>query len=138
MLVTHLSYAFLNPLRWLFGTPRAAGAVGDAHRVVRPGSVWPETCVAAVELPGGVAGSLHASYVAPATVEDWRVSVVGTRGPWRPSPATSPGATSSTTATVAGRSATTARPTGSPTRRRPSARRCRPAAAARALAGPTC
>lgn len=35
MLVTHLTYAFLNPLRWLLGTPRVAGAVGNARRVVR-------------------------------------------------------------------------------------------------------
>jgi myo-inositol 2-dehydrogenase/D-chiro-inositol 1-dehydrogenase len=80
MLVTHLTYAFLNPLRWLLGTPRVAGAVGNARRVVRAGSVWPETCVAAVEFPGDIAGSLYASYVAPATMEDWRVTVVGTRG----------------------------------------------------------
>ncbi len=47
---------------------------------MRAGSVWPETCVAAVEFPGDIAGSLYASYVAPATMEDWRVTVVGTRG----------------------------------------------------------
>ncbi|WP_227497127.1 Gfo/Idh/MocA family protein [Planctomonas psychrotolerans] len=80
MLVTHLSYAFLNPLRWLLGEARMIGAAGNVKRVTGPGSVDPETCVAVAEFPGGVVASMTASYVSPEGLDDWGVTIVGTAG----------------------------------------------------------
>ena len=80
MLVTHLTYAFLNPLRWLLGRPRVAGALGVTKRVVRPGSVRPETCTVLLAFPSDIPCSLTASYVKPPHLDGWQITVIGVDG----------------------------------------------------------
>jgi len=80
MLVTHLTYAFLDPLRWLLGEPELRGAAGNVKRATAPGAVSPETCVTVWEFPGDVVASLTASYVKPRGLDDWHVLLVGTQG----------------------------------------------------------
>jgi predicted dehydrogenase len=80
MLVTHLTYAFLNPLRWLLGRPRVAGALGNTKRVDRPGSVRPETATVLLDFPSDVACAMTASYVKPKHLPGWQVTIIGTEG----------------------------------------------------------
>ncbi|WP_250004528.1 Gfo/Idh/MocA family protein [Actinoplanes sp. M2I2] len=80
MLVTHLTYAFLNPLRWLLGRPRVAAALGNTKRVDRPGSIRPETCTVLLDFPSDIACSMTASYVKPGNLDGWQVTIVGTEG----------------------------------------------------------
>jgi myo-inositol 2-dehydrogenase/D-chiro-inositol 1-dehydrogenase len=80
MLVTHLSYAFLNPLRWIFGTPR--WVVGNANRkhLTTAAAVRHETCAASVLWPNDILGTMLAGYVKPPNMKAWHVDVVGTGG----------------------------------------------------------
>ncbi|GAB2572830.1 Gfo/Idh/MocA family protein [Microlunatus antarcticus] len=80
MLVTHLTYAFLDPLRWLLGEPVIKGAIGNVKRVLDPGGVRPETVMVLAEFPGRVVAAMTASYVKPSDLDDWDLLLVGTDG----------------------------------------------------------
>lgn len=80
MLITHVSYAFLNPLRWLLGTPTALSAF--AHRKIhtQPGRVRHENCVVAMTFPNNVLCSMLAGYLDPAQAPAWNVTIFGHTG----------------------------------------------------------
>lgn len=80
MLVTHLTYAFLNPLRWLLGEPTLVGAASNARRAAHPSRIRHETCTVLLKYPGGVVASTVVSYVKPETLVAWDVSILGTAG----------------------------------------------------------
>lgn len=80
MLVTHLSYAFLNPLRQLLGEPRIVAAIGSAKRFHDAGAVRPDTVMALAAFPGQVVAAMTASYVKPSDFDDWNLLLVGTDG----------------------------------------------------------
>jgi len=78
MPLTHMSYCFVNPLRWLFGEPRVLAA--SAHRRVgaEAGHVVEETCVTLLRF-GDLPLSLTASYVRAAEQGSWQVRLFGDR-----------------------------------------------------------
>lgn len=79
MPLTHMTYCFLNPLRWLLGEPRVTGALANRLLHTSPRHVREESCVALFEFPGDVPISLTASYVRAATPQSWNVRLFGTR-----------------------------------------------------------
>ncbi|WP_214902659.1 Gfo/Idh/MocA family protein [Streptomyces sp. ISL-99] len=80
MFVTHLSYAFLNPLRWLFGMPLTVAAVSNRKVHTHPGAVEHETCVATLTFAGDVLCTATAGYVKPAALSAWSVRILGSAG----------------------------------------------------------
>lgn len=80
MPVTHMTYCFLNPVRWLAGRPLAVSAFANRMKHTAPEHVREETCVANVLFEGDVLYSLTAGYVAPPTMPAWSVTLVGTDG----------------------------------------------------------
>ena len=79
MLLTHMTYCFLNPLRWLLGEPRGAGALANRLVHTSPRHVREESCVALFDFPGNVPISLTASYVRAAVHQSWNVRLFGSR-----------------------------------------------------------
>ncbi len=79
MPLTHMTYCFLNPLRWLLGEPRVAGALANRLAHTSPRHVREESCVALLDFPGDVPISLTASYVRAASHQSWNVRLFGTR-----------------------------------------------------------
>lgn len=80
MPVTHMTYAFLNPLTWIFGMPLSVSALANAKGVQVPGMVDEVTCSANIAFGGGVVCQLLASYIHHSQAPNWRVFVHGTTG----------------------------------------------------------
>ena len=83
MPLTHMTYAFLNPLRMLLGTPRVCAALANRKLHAFPGGISEETCVALLQFPGQVPCSMTAGYVRPAGGQEddtWWVRIHGTAG----------------------------------------------------------
>lgn len=71
--VTHLSYCFLNPLRWLFGTPVVAGAVrrkSNSQADVLDGAMYSVS----LQYLSGIVCSLLAGYLRPPHADPWSVT----------------------------------------------------------------
>jgi predicted dehydrogenase len=79
MPLTHMTYAFINPARWLFGEPRVVSAF--ANRLVETGSgrVAEETCTANLLFPDAVVCNMTAGYVC-ASGTWWSFTVIGSDG----------------------------------------------------------
>jgi predicted dehydrogenase len=80
MPVTHLSYCFLNPLRWLFGPPQVLSALSNRKARTDAAAVVHETCVATLRFAGDVLCTLTGGYVLPAGPPAWELGIVGTEG----------------------------------------------------------
>lgn len=65
MPLTHMTYTFINPLRWLLGDPTHVSAFANRVKHVGPKHVREETCVANLLFPGGVLGAMMAGFVRP-------------------------------------------------------------------------
>lgn len=79
MPVTHMTYAFVNPARWIFGDPECVSAFANRIHATGNGYVTEETCTANLVFPGDVIGNMVAGYVNPGG-EWWSFTVVGTAG----------------------------------------------------------
>ncbi|HXA37972.1 MAG TPA: Gfo/Idh/MocA family oxidoreductase [Phenylobacterium sp.] len=79
MPLSHMTYCFLNPLRWMLGEPVVVAAA--ANRLVHGGDlhVREETCCALLRFPGDILASLTAGYVRSAEEGTWRVMLFGER-----------------------------------------------------------
>jgi myo-inositol 2-dehydrogenase/D-chiro-inositol 1-dehydrogenase len=81
MPLTHMSYAFLNPLTWLFGVPQKIAAFANRKGIHREGMVREVTCSANLEYKNGILCQLLASYVQyPSYPSAWKLYVHGTDG----------------------------------------------------------
>ncbi|HLJ25938.1 MAG TPA: Gfo/Idh/MocA family oxidoreductase [Candidatus Angelobacter sp.] len=80
MPLTHISYAFLNPLRWIMGDPLQISAFANTKKHQTPQSVREETCAANMAFPGNVLLSMVAGYVSHGEPESWTVFFLGTDG----------------------------------------------------------
>lgn len=78
MPLTHMSYCFINPLRWLLGEPYSIHAVAGRCAHTAPEHVQEETVAATLCWPGGIPCSLCAGYVKPAVMNAWYVELIGT------------------------------------------------------------
>jgi myo-inositol 2-dehydrogenase / D-chiro-inositol 1-dehydrogenase len=80
MPLTHMTYVFLNPLRWLLGDPTHVAAFANRKLHTGPGQVTEETCAAVLRFPDDVLCTLLAGYVDPGDRDPWSVSILGTEG----------------------------------------------------------
>jgi predicted dehydrogenase len=78
MPLTHMTYGFINPIRWLAGNPHAVSAFANRKRHTAPGLVAEETCVANLLFPGDVLASVTAGFVKPGNIPSWSVAFIGT------------------------------------------------------------
>lgn len=78
MPLTHLSYAFLNPIRWLLGEPTHISAFANQISQRGVDSVQEETCMANLLFDDDVMVSMMAGYIKPGQDESWMVSILGT------------------------------------------------------------
>jgi predicted dehydrogenase len=79
MPLTHMTYAFINPARWIFGEPDAVSAFANRIRGTAPDGVTEETCTANLLFPRDVVCNMMAGYVSPGRTL-WSFTVIGTRG----------------------------------------------------------
>lgn len=80
MPLTHMTYCFLNPLRWLLGNPTHVSAFANRKAHTEPGLLAQETCIANLLFPDEVLGSLTAGFVKPGELPAWSVTLLGTEG----------------------------------------------------------
>lgn len=80
MPLTHLTYAFLNPVRWLLGEPLYVSAFANQIRYQHPDAVQEETCIANLLFNHNIIASLTAGYIKSGEDESWMVSILGTEG----------------------------------------------------------
>jgi len=81
MPLAHLTYCFVNPVRWVLGDPTHVSAFANRVRHTGPAYVREETLAATLRFPDGVVGTMTAGYVRPADDgASWTVTFVGTEG----------------------------------------------------------
>lgn len=80
MPLTHMTYCFLNPLRWLFGDPTHVAAFANRKKHTAAALVREETCVTSLRFPDEVLGSLVAGFVLPGGTATWNLEILGTEG----------------------------------------------------------
>jgi predicted dehydrogenase len=81
MTVAHLTYCFVNPVRWILGDPTHVSAFASRARHTGPRHVREETVAASVRFADGVIGTMDAGYVRPGDDgASWTATFVGTEG----------------------------------------------------------
>lgn len=80
MPVTHMSYCFLNAVRWILGQPVTVSAQAGRRPDAAAGYVTEETCAALIGFDGGAFASATASYIGPADMTDSDTRFVCTGG----------------------------------------------------------
>ena len=70
MPLTHMSYCYLNAVRWILGRPTTVSAMANRMRNTAPGCVLEETCGALIGFENGAFASATASYVGPEGMPD--------------------------------------------------------------------
>lgn len=78
--ITHLSYCFINPLRWLLGSPEVLAARATRKSQTSPDTIRQETCAVLMEFPGNTPCTLVGGYVLPAGPQAWELDLVGVTG----------------------------------------------------------
>ncbi len=80
MPITHMTYAFINPLNWIFGRPNSVSALANKKGKERDGMVDETTCLVQMEYKNNIPCQLLASYVAHDQAPNWRIFIQGTSG----------------------------------------------------------
>ena len=80
MPLTHMTYAFINPLRWILGDPVCVSAFANRLRHTEEGMLDEETCVANLLFESGAVGSMTASFICPGDIPGWSLLFLGTEG----------------------------------------------------------
>lgn len=96
MPLTHLSYCYLNAMRWILGRPSTVAAVANRKRETSPGQVSEETCGVLVGFENGAFASATASYLGPEGMIDAGTRFVCTEGGVQPNEENAPGTVSIT------------------------------------------
>ena len=80
MILTHMTYAFINPIRWIFGIPTSISVV--SNRKVETGNkkVLHETCSANFMFKGNILCNMIAGYVKPNKFNAWELTIIGSNG----------------------------------------------------------
>ena len=78
MPLTHMTYCFINPVRWLLGRPLAVSAFCNRKRETSPAMISEETCVTNILFNDNVLYSATAGFVRPGSLPAWSVTVIGT------------------------------------------------------------
>ncbi len=79
MPLTHMTYCFINPIRWILGRAVSVSALANRKWQTGPEMVDEETCLANVLFENNVPCSLTAGFVKPADYPAWSVTFFGTR-----------------------------------------------------------
>jgi predicted dehydrogenase len=81
MPLTHMTYGFINPVRFLLGSdPLLVSAFANRKAHTAPELIAEETVVANLLFPGDIPYTLTAGFVKPGEYAGWTVTVIGTRG----------------------------------------------------------
>ncbi len=80
MPLTHMSYCYLNAVRWILGRPTTVSAMANRLRNTAPGRVEEETCGALIGFENGAFASATASYIGPEGMPDPQPRFVCTEG----------------------------------------------------------
>ncbi len=80
MILTHMSYAFINPVRWLLGNPHSISAFANRKHQTGHGKVKQEMCSANFMFANDVICNMVAGYVKPKQLNAWQLSFIGTQG----------------------------------------------------------
>lgn len=80
MPITHMTYAFLNPLTWIFGLPKKVYAFANTIGEKREGMVNEVSCVASILYDKKIMCSVLASYINHTNSPTWKVVILGTKG----------------------------------------------------------
>ena len=91
MPLTHMSYCYLNAVRWILGRPTTVSAMANRLRNTAPGRVVEETCGALIGFENGAFASATASYIGPEGMPDPQPRFVCTEGGIQPNAASQPG-----------------------------------------------
>ena len=70
MPLTHMSYCYLNAVRWILGRPITVSAMANRMGNTAPGHVREETCGALIGFESGAFASATASYIGPEGMPD--------------------------------------------------------------------
>ena len=70
MPLTHMSYCYLNAVRWILGEPKTVSAMANRKRNTSRGHVTEETCGALIGFENGAFASATASYIGPEGMTD--------------------------------------------------------------------
>jgi myo-inositol 2-dehydrogenase / D-chiro-inositol 1-dehydrogenase len=79
MPLTHMTYCFLNPVRWILGRPCEISAFANRKRHTEPDLVSEETCIANVRFQNDVLAAFTAGFVKAAEYPAWTVTFFGTK-----------------------------------------------------------
>ncbi len=80
MPLTHMTYCFINPIRWILGNPLCVSAFANRIKHTGKGLIEQETCVANLQLDNNVICSMTAGFIKPGDVPGWSVLFLGTEG----------------------------------------------------------
>ena len=84
MPLTHMSYCYLNAVRWILGRPTTVSAMANRLRNTAPGRVVEETCGALIGFENGAFASATASYIGPEGMPDPQPRFVCSEGGIQP------------------------------------------------------
>ena len=91
MPLTHMSYCYLNAVRWILGRPTTVSALANRVRNTAPGHVAEETCGALIAFENGAFASATASYIGPQGMPDPQPRFICADGGVLPNADTPPG-----------------------------------------------
>ena len=80
MPLTHMTYAFLNPLTWVLGMPKQLSAFSNAIGTIQPGMVTEVSCSVTCEFENNIVCSMLSSYIHHPPAPSWKVFIIGTTG----------------------------------------------------------
>jgi myo-inositol 2-dehydrogenase/D-chiro-inositol 1-dehydrogenase len=80
MPLTHMTYAFINPIRWLFGEPLYVSAFANQLKQTAEGKVDEETCSVNMLFKNDVLCNMIAGFVKSGESSDWMLTVLGSEG----------------------------------------------------------
>ena len=84
MPLTHMSYCYLNAVRWILGRPTTVSAMANRMRNTAPGRVVEETCGALIGFENGAFAAATASYIGPEGMPDPQPRFVCSEGGIQP------------------------------------------------------
>lgn len=91
MPLTHMSYCYLNAVRWILGRPTTVSALANRVRNTTPGLVAEETCGALIGFESGAFASATASYIGPEGMTDPQPRFICAEGGTGPNADSPPG-----------------------------------------------
>lgn len=80
MPVTHITYAFINPLRYLFGNPQQLTAMSNKIKETSCDNVSEESCLIQIRFANDLLVSLTSGYITSPDKTHWQLEIFGTNG----------------------------------------------------------